>query len=489
MPALAVTRVALVIGNEAYAEAPLSNPANDASAVGKALEELGFTVVRIKDGTRSEMLEALGRARELLSGQNGVGLFYYAGHALQLEWHNYLVPVDAKLRAPRDVATQTVDVQEVLDAFKAAGNRMNIIVLDACRNNPFGATGRGLGLTQMDAPSGTYLAFSTAPGNVAEDGAGDSGNSLFTHYLVRELRLPKSRVEDVFKRVRLQVRQRTEGRQLPWDATSLEDEFYFDSGSLATVSDDPSARAKAFAQEKADWDRIRSTKDVKDLYAFVAKYPTGSISELALAQLEQLQASKVVTQPNRFGEVTRDRRSRDREGDRYEFVVTDGLTGLERGRGSIVIELAGNDEVSAVGKGLPGGRYLRGGFVLKDQGGTYDPPWPTVPGGDDFQVGQTATARSIQTKANGEKQWIDVHSRVVGRETVTVAVGTVNAYKVEIDVIEQSGQRRKITSWIDPDWGLAVKTIFEFRNYRQNQKNQNAPDIRIREMTSRARGS
>jgi hypothetical protein len=479
----ASTRIAVVVGNAAYVDAPLSNPTNDASAVGKALERLGFTVIHVRDGTKSQMEQSINRARELLTGKNGVGLLYYAGHALQLEWRNYLVPVDARLGSPRDVAAQTIDVQQVLDVFKAAGNRMNIIVLDACRNNPFGATGRGLGLAQMDAPWGTFLAFSTAPGNVAEDGTSDRGNSLYTHYLVQELGQPKSRIEDVFKRVRVQVRQRTEGRQIPWESTSLEDEFHFDSGLQVAVPADSSIREAAFRQEKADWDRVSGSKNVQDFYEFLGKYPNGNISELALARVEQLQASKVAPQPDHYGEVQHDWRSRFREGDRYDFVFKDGLTGVVRHHASVLIKLTGNDEVEGVGTGMPNTRSIRGEFVLQDGSGTYDPPWPVVPGGSAFQVGQTSSTRSIRTAPNGTKIWVDFKSRIVGRETVTVPVGIVNAHKVVVDVTQQTGRRGKYTFWFDAAWGHAVKAIFEFRDDRSGR------DITIREMTSRKRGS
>src|SRR5215207_1835282 len=231
-------RVALVIGNAAYPAAPLGNAVKDAKAVASALRELGFHVIELVDADKAQMDRGVAEARERLKGLGGTGLLFYAGHAIQLDWHNYLVPVDARLAQPRDVAAQTVDLQSILEAFKSAGNRMNIIVLDACRDNPFGSTGTGKGLAPLDAPPGTYMAYSTAPGNVAEDGASGDGNSLFTAQFVLELQKPKSRIEEVFRRVRLQVRQRTEGRQIPWDSSSLEEEFFFDAGPRGPKADD-----------------------------------------------------------------------------------------------------------------------------------------------------------------------------------------------------------------------------------------------------------
>ena len=229
-------RVALVIGNAAYPAAPLDNPVKDAKAVASALRALGFQVIELIDANKLEMERGVAEARERLKGLGGTGLLFYAGHAIQVDWRNYLVPVDARLAQPRDVQVQTVDMQSIFDAFKAAGNRMNIVVLDACRDNPFASSGSSKGLAPLDAPPGTYMAYSTAPGNVAEDGSSKDGNSLFTAQFVLELKKPKSRIEEVFKRVRLQVRQRTEGRQIPWDSSSLEDEFYFDEGTACAGS-------------------------------------------------------------------------------------------------------------------------------------------------------------------------------------------------------------------------------------------------------------
>ena len=137
-------RVALVIGNAAYEGAgALVNPVNDAHAMADTLKHLGFSVVELRDSGKSQMNDAIDRVRKSLNGKQGVGMLYYAGHGLQLEWHNYLVPVDAKLLRAVDVPTQAVDVNAVISAFKSAGNRMNIVVLDACRDNPFVGTGAG----------------------------------------------------------------------------------------------------------------------------------------------------------------------------------------------------------------------------------------------------------------------------------------------------------------------------------------------------------
>lgn len=248
-------RVALIIGNGAYSHVTaLANPANDARAMAATLRQLGFSVIELRDGDKAQMTEAIVKVRQSLAGKQGIGMLYYAGHGLQLDWHNYMVPVDANPASSSDVPAQTIDVSSVIDTFKGAGNRMNILVLDACRDNPFSDTTRditsGKGLAQLDAPPGTILAFATAPGNVAEDGDEKSGNGLYTQFLLQELRKPTAKIEDVFKRVRLNVRKQSQGRQIPWESTSLEDDFYFNDGVKFTIQPEELKRLADEAREK-----------------------------------------------------------------------------------------------------------------------------------------------------------------------------------------------------------------------------------------------
>ena len=243
-------RVALIIGNSAYINAPpLINSSNDARAMSNIMRKLGFKVFDVIDGDKRSMDQAVEKMQAQLAGQQAVAMLYYAGHGLQLDWHNYMVPIDAKLNKAGDVSIQTVDIERVINAFKVAKTRMNIVVLDACRDNPFSGQSTGKGLAQMDAPSGTYLAFATAPGNVAEDGDSESSNGLFTQFLIKELQKP-AKIEDVFKRVRLQVRQKSQGRQIPWDSSSLEDDFSFNDGAKHTINPEDLIREAREAKEK-----------------------------------------------------------------------------------------------------------------------------------------------------------------------------------------------------------------------------------------------
>ena len=476
-------RVALVIGNAAYATAPLLNPANDARAMGEALRAMGFTVIEARDASKAQMQQALTQAGAALKGGNGVGMLYYAGHGLQLDWHNYMVPVDAALGSAAEVLTQTVDVQAVIDAFRSAGNRMNILVLDACRDNPFAATASAKGLAPMDAPPGTLLAYATAPGNVAEDGDAKSGNGLYTQFLLQELKQPTATIEAVFKRVRLQVRKQSQGRQVPWESTSLEDDFYFNSGVKLPPQTSERDKEGAFAREKADWDRIKDSKSADDFYAFLQKYPSGTASELAQARLERLEAARLVTQPDRFGEVQNPAATRFRLGDGYDFVLKDGRTGLERARFTTrVTEVDGEVAIyTAPFGGTAKGASTIAGAVITDTIGTYDPPYTLIPGGE-YQVGKRWSGRSIRSFGKGEKAWMDYSGRVVGRERITVAAGSFDTYRVEMDFQFEDGSRRKTTLWAQPEWGFPVKTAIELRT-----RSGGAPDVLIRELVARQR--
>lgn len=220
------SRVALVIGNASYASAPLPNAQNDATAVAKVLERAGFKVELRLNASQRQMQEAIASFGSKL-GSDAVGLFYFAGHGMQIRGRNYLVPVGAEPRREDEVAARTVDVQQLLDRMSGARNRMNVIILDACRDNPYAANakaGAG-GLSQLDAPTGSLIAFATAPGAVASDGKGVNG--LYTQHLLANIERPGTAIEEVFKRVRLGVRLDSNGSQVPWESTSLEADFAF----------------------------------------------------------------------------------------------------------------------------------------------------------------------------------------------------------------------------------------------------------------------
>jgi Caspase domain len=295
----------------------------------------------VVNGNKAQMMAAIDKSRESLSGKNAIGMLYYAGHGLQLDWRNYMVPVDAKLSKASDVANQTIDLDSVVTAFKQAGNRMNIVVLDACRDNPFSSSGSGKGLAQLDAPSGTFLAYATAPGNVAEDGevvANGQGNGLYTGFLLQELKKPQAKIEDVFKRVRLNVRQKSNGRQIPWESTSLEDDFYFNASYKPQQATSEQEKEKQFAIEKAEWDKIKDSNSANDFYAFLQRFPTGSISSIAQHRLEKLQKDQTVVVADKQGLKGRSFFNSAKNGDVFRFEVKDGVSGASRGFATITMK-------------------------------------------------------------------------------------------------------------------------------------------------------
>lgn len=248
-PALAQAleqRVALIIGNAAYKSAPLRNPVNDARAMGAALRELGFTVIAVENGNRKAMQQALRQFRDKL-GEEAVGLFYYSGHGMQVRGINYLIPVDAEIRSEAEVEEEAVSLNGLLARLDEARNRLNLVILDACRDNPFERSFRSgtRGLGQVDAPAGTLIAYATAPGRTAADGSGTNG--LYTSALLQAMRTPGLQVEEVFKRVRAEVQTASKREQVPWEASSLTGNFQFRPGVAAPMDAVPAPAAVAAA--------------------------------------------------------------------------------------------------------------------------------------------------------------------------------------------------------------------------------------------------
>lgn len=233
---------ALVIGNAAYKVGALKNPVNDARAMAEALKSLGFDVALRENTGLKDMVEAF-RQFSLATRNADVRVLFYAGHGVQVKGRNYLLPVDTEIRAEDEVATKSADLNELLDRLSAQKQGINIVILDACRNNPFsgaeilGPDGRRLkfrgatpaGLARVEAPLGSMVAFSTAPGGVALDSPGEK-NSLYTKHLLATLQQPGLPVELLFKQVRLAVARDTGRVQVPWESSSLTGDFCFRPG-------------------------------------------------------------------------------------------------------------------------------------------------------------------------------------------------------------------------------------------------------------------
>jgi len=243
------SRVALVIGNSAYKSSSLVNPVNDATDMADALRECGFTVTKRTNVSRSQMRDAIREFGATLNPKT-VGLFYYAGHAVQFDGENFLVPVGADAREADEVPDECVLVSSVLRKMISRGNHMNIIILDACRDNPYRSLWRSeaRGLRKMDAPIGSIIAYATGPGSVAADGRGRNG--IYTGSLLKHIATPGLSVEHLFKRVRRDVIAATGRQQVPWESSSLTGDFAFKGNGIVieTVADVPPAQITGLTQ-------------------------------------------------------------------------------------------------------------------------------------------------------------------------------------------------------------------------------------------------
>nr|WP_291730313.1 caspase family protein [Leisingera sp. F5] len=287
---LAEERLALVIGNSAYGSVPsLDNPVRDARLIAQTLEGLGFDVTLAADAKQIEMKRAIGQFGRKLrgAGEDATGLFYYAGHGVQSFGSNYLLPVDVALADAADLDLMAVEAQSVLRQMASARNRTNIVILDACRNNPFEAVAdlNASGLAEMKAPTGTFLAYATAPGDVALDGTGE--NSPFTEALAREIVVPGAPVEQVFKQVRRAVLEQSGGGQTPWDTSSLVSDFVFAEGEPEVVM------SAAEVQETQIWASVKASRDAMQIMLFLRGYGDGKYADEARGLLSDLMAEEL----------------------------------------------------------------------------------------------------------------------------------------------------------------------------------------------------
>jgi Caspase domain len=266
------SRIALVIGNGAYQSAPLPNPSNDAKDMAALLKDAGFEVVHRENASLKEMHLALREFGDKLKRES-LGLFYFAGHGVQVRGRNYLIPVDADIGREDEVAFSALDLQAVMEKMDTARNHTNLIILDACRDNPFSSKVKlaNAGLAQIDAPPGSFVAFATAPGSTAADGSGRNG--LYTQHLLAHLTQPGARIEDAFKQVRAAVRSASSGKQTPWESTSLENELVLKAAPPPRRIERPAPAAASSASRSVsvgaapvyavgDWWEWRVTNDI-----------------------------------------------------------------------------------------------------------------------------------------------------------------------------------------------------------------------------------
>jgi hypothetical protein len=298
-------RVALLIGNNKYAAAPLRNAVNDAKDLGEALKELGFKVIVREDATRKDMIDAIREFGTALEGAN-TAMFFYAGHAMQFKDRNYLIPIDAAMGSEEDITFFSVEIGQIFDRMDRARTRFNFIVLDACRDNPFASSFKvsSVGLAQMSSPSGTLIAYATAPGSVAQDGF--DRNGVYTKHILANIKVPEVPVEIMFKRVREAVERETRKLQTPWDSSSLKGDFVFNSAGRAAVPAASSTTQSAGGPsaditlqiEREFWISVRESNRADDIQAYLEKYPNGNFASLARNRLDALLGTRrVATSP------------------------------------------------------------------------------------------------------------------------------------------------------------------------------------------------
>ena len=284
-------RVALVIGNAAYKSSPLTNPVNDARAIADQLKSLGFDVISRENLKVAQIPGVLREFRSRIQ-PGAVAMFFYAGHGLQIKGVNYLPAVDAAVQGEDDVPLQSLNVNQVLDIMEDTKTRLNLVFLDACRNNPFARSLRSAagGLARVNAPSGTLISFATRPGSTASDGTGKHG--LYTEYLLQEIIKPNQPVEQMLKGVVIGVKKLSQGKQEPWMEGSLDGDFYFVGGPLAqaapVLAAAPSGIGEAATFELTFWDSIKVSTQAADFRAYLAKYPQGQFAPLAEARVAAL---------------------------------------------------------------------------------------------------------------------------------------------------------------------------------------------------------
>jgi Caspase domain len=504
--AVSSQRVALVIGNASYKDAPLTNPVNDARAISAALQESGFTVILRENTDQRGMLAALREFGDKLRGgdsKNGtgaVGLFYYAGHGMQIKGRNYLIPVGANVEREDEVAYSAVDAQAVLDKMEAAGNAANIMILDACRNNPFTRSARSgqTGLAQMDAPVGTLVAFATSPGAVASDGAG--ANGLYTQHLLTAMRQNGSKVEDVFKQVRANVRRDSQGKQVPWEATSMEGDFYFKGGSSVATA---AAVDPGLAVENALWDAVKSSALPIELRAYLNRYPSGRYAGEARTRLVQLQSAPVAVAaaPSATNQVNADQAAVERRtqellanlgtglgpvarpavlsnqfgytvGDRWRYQKVDKFKGEVVENFAVQIDRIESNGDLSINRGASvwtadgDVKYLRNPERERFYSGLKQ--YPAV-----LQAGAKSSFEyQIDSKFPDGRKWKEMSSAtmvVKGQEKIKTPAGEFDAWRVELEIfwrIEGADSRGRYAqvSWYVPQLRRYVAWDEESRN-------------------------
>jgi len=483
-----LARLALVIGNSAYADAPLANPVNDAKAVAGLLDQAGFTVASHLNATRTDMLAAIERfAAEVRKAETRQVMLYFAGHGVQLDWRNYLLPVDAKAENAAQLRSSCIDLNQLIGELGKTRGKTFIIMLDACRNNPFGSSYQPehKGLSQFDAPVGSLLAYATSPGNVASDGSGSNG--LYTENLLRELSVKGARIEDALKRVRLNVRLASQGAQIPWETTSLEQDVFIFDGGKSKLSE--AEQERLLEEDLAEWGRIKSSARIDDYAHYLRKFPNGRFAEIVQTRLTRLLAEAAPSRrpqaaaqsggeptirlgpglpvpqfmaptnnPYSAGSYPLGRNYS--VGDKATLKQTEAISGADKGSYTV--------QITRVDRAADRVEYSNGnitdlmGNTLKLGPRDYDAPVQLFPA--ELQIGRNWTAAfQITFRGTTSKAYYDL--RVVKRETVTVPAGTFDTFLIEgrgFNITD--GNAMNLSLWVVPGLNFNVRRDLLIRN-------------------------
>lgn len=485
------SRIALVIGNNAYAAAPLANAGNDARAMADVLRQANFGVDLQVDASRATLAGAIDTFGKAVAGSDvKLALFYYAGHGVQVDWRNYLLPVDVSVASTEDIKSRCIDLGHLLGHLSKTKDKAFVVILDACRDNPFGATYKPSqqGLSQFDAPPGSLLAYATSPGNVAADGNGGK-HGLYTENLLREFSARETRIEDAFKRVRLNVRLASRGQQIPWESTSLENDIFLFPGARKLGEEE---LEKQFEAELAAWARIKNSKNAEDWVAYLREYPNGKFSEIAQVRLGRLlagverrpppapkadaaklsaaaqaetsraDASKTMAAPaprpapsaNPYSAGTHPLGRKYTVGDEASFLETDYLTGVEVRRYT--------NRVTRVDEDADRVEFNDGAIVTDTMGNSlksgqleFDAPLQFLPA--ELQLGKKWTA-SFKRMDKGQVSYAYYELHIVSREKVKVPAGEFDAFRIEGRGWNRSfGSQLEVNLWVVPGLNFHVK--------------------------------
>lgn len=484
-------RVALVIGNGSYKDAPLRNPVNDARAIARALSDTGFSVTVMEDATQAGMRRAIRNFGDELA-KAAVGLFYYAGHGMQVKGNNYLIPVNADIDREDEVADQGVDANLVMAKMDSAKNALNIMILDACRNNPFARSFRSSarGLAQMEAPSGTLISFATAPGSVASDGSGVNG--LYTEHFLKAIQQPGLPIEQVFKQVRIGVTRATGDAQIPWESSSLKGDFFFlppIPGAGGVASQQAVQKAVQEAQRAAD-ERLalereqfqkRMEQMVQDALArqramLEAERKAAGAAPAATAGPAPVPAQAPAA-PAAVGTVSAPVQvaslapaasvasARESVGDRWRYLGADAHNADKKVDLTVeVLGTAGGNVVEVLREVTgPEKQWVYTNVpTLVDGGGPMLVFSPLVASPQPIQLGQTWRNIAIEGLPQCVNANCSAEARVVAQQTVKTAAGSFEAFRVELNFLTsglgwRQAQRGTINYWYAPEVKRVVK--------------------------------